>query len=225
MKCSPYTVHWTYDTWAMAHGTGSALTKHGADTWFLIVPDYAYGAALSRDTTEAVTKAGGKIIGSVKHPMNTSDYSSFLLQAQASKAKVIGLANAGADLINTIKQASEFGITKAGQSLASLLVFSSDVKALGLQAAQGLNLTEAFYWDQTDATREFSKRFAAKFNGKMPTMAQAGVYSSILHYLKAVSALKSKDSDKVMAKMKEGLDPRGWPRYPSNVPLRSQETI
>lgn len=203
VKCSPYTVHWTYDTWAMAHGTGTALTKHGADTWFLLVPDYAFGAALERDTTEAVTQAGGKVIGSVKHPMNTSDFSSFLLQAQASKAKVVGLASAGSDLINAIKQASEFGIAQAGQSLAGLLIFSSDVKALGLQAAQGLNLTEAFYWDQNDATRAFSKRFAANFSGKMPTMAQAGVYSSILHYLKAVSALKSKDSDKVMAKMKE----------------------
>jgi branched-chain amino acid transport system substrate-binding protein len=203
VKCSPYTVHWTYDTWALANGTGTALTKNGADTWFLLTADYAFGAALERDTTEAVTKAGGKVIGSVKHPLNTSDFSSFLLRAQASKAKVVALANAGSDMINAIKQASEFGITQGGQSLAGLLIFSSDVKALGLQAAQGLILTEAFYWDQTDATREFSKRFAAKFNGKMPTMAQAGVYSSILHYLKAVSALKSKDSDKVMAKMKE----------------------
>lgn len=203
VKCSPYTVHWTYDTWALANGTGSAMTKKGADTWFLLTADYAFGAALERDTVEAVTKAGGKVVGSVKHPMNTSDFSSFLLTAQASKAKVVALANAGSDMINAIKQASEFGITQGGQSLAGLLIFSSDVKALGLQAAQGLILTEAFYWDQTDATREFSKRFAAKFNGKMPTMAQAGVYSSILHYLKAVSALKSKDSDKVMAKMKE----------------------
>jgi branched-chain amino acid transport system substrate-binding protein len=203
VKCSPYTVHWTYDTWALANGTGTALTKAGADTWFLLTADYAFGAALERDTMEAVTKAGGKVIGSVKHPMNTSDFSSFLLRAQASKAKVIALADAGSDMINAIKQASEFGIVRGGQSLAGLLIFSSDVKALGLQAAQGLMLTEAFYWDQTDATREFSKRFAAKFNGKVPTMAQAGVYSVILHYLKAVSALKSKDSDKVMAKMKE----------------------
>jgi branched-chain amino acid transport system substrate-binding protein len=203
VKCSPYTVHWTYDTWALANGTGSALTKKGADTWFLLTADYAFGAALERDTVEAVTKAGGKVVGSVKHPMNSSDFSSFLLTAQASKAKVVALANAGSDMINAIKQAAEFGITQGGQSLAGLLIFSSDVKALGLQAAQGLMLTEAFYWDQTDATREFSKRFAAKFNGKVPTMAQAGVYSSILHYLKAVSALKSKDSDQVMAKMKE----------------------
>jgi len=201
--CSPYTVHWTYDTWALANGTGSAMTKKGADTWFLLTADYAFGAALERDTTEAVTKAGGKVVGSVKHPLNSSDFSSFLLRAQSSKAKVIALANAGADTINAIKQAAEFGITQGGQSLAGLLIFSSDVKALGLQAAQGLVLTEAFYWDQTDATRAFSKRFAEKFNGKMPTSAQAGVYSSVLHYLKAVAAANSKDSDAVMAKMKE----------------------
>jgi len=196
-------VHWTYDTWALANGTGSAMTKQGADSWFLLVADYAFGAALERDTSEAVTKAGGKVVGSVKHPLNSSDFSSFLLRAQASKAKVIALANAGSDTINAIKQAAEFGITQGGQALAGLLIFSSDVKALGLKAAQGLVLTEAFYWDQTDATRAFSKRFAEKFNGKMPTSAQAGVYSSVLHYLKAVAALKSKDSDKVMAKMKE----------------------
>lgn len=201
--CSPYTVHWTYDTWALANGTGSAMTKQGADSWFLLVADYAFGAALERDTSEAVAKAGGKVVGSVKHPLNSSDFSSFLLRAQASKAKVIALANAGSDTINAIKQAAEFGITQGGQALAGLLIFSSDVKALGLKAAQGLVLTEAFYWDQTDATRAFSKRFAEKFNGKMPTSAQAGVYSSVLHYLKAVAALKSKDSDKVMAKMKE----------------------
>jgi branched-chain amino acid transport system substrate-binding protein len=202
-SCSPYTVHWTYDTWALANGTGSAMTKQGADTWYMLVADYAFGAALERDTTEAVTKAGGKVVGSVKHPLNSSDFSSFLLRAQASKAKVVALANAGSDMINTIKQAAEFGLTQGGQSLAGLLIFSSDVKALGLQAAQGLVLTEAFYWDQTDATRAFSKRFAEKFNGKMPTSAQAGVYSSVLHYLKAVTAAKSKDSDAVMAKMKE----------------------
>ncbi|MBN8960126.1 MAG: ABC transporter substrate-binding protein [Rhizobiales bacterium] len=202
-SCSPYTVHWTYDTWALANGTGSAMTKQGADTWYMLVADYAFGAALERDTTEAVTKAGGKVVGSVKHPLNSSDFSSFLLRAQASKAKVVALANAGSDMINTIKQAAEFGLTQGGQSLAGLLIFSSDVKALGLQAAQGLVLTEAFYWDQTDATRAFSKRFAEKFNGKMPTSSQAGVYSSVLHYLKAVTAAKSKDSDAVMAKMKE----------------------
>ncbi|TDR94843.1 amino acid/amide ABC transporter substrate-binding protein (HAAT family) [Enterovirga rhinocerotis] len=202
-KCTANNVHWTYDTWALANGTGSAVTKAGGDSWFMLTADYAFGAALDRDTSEAVKKAGGKIVGSVKHPLSTADFSSFLLQAQASKAKVIGMANAGSDTINTIKQAAEFGITQSGQSLAGLLIFSSDVKSLGLQAAQGLKLTEAFYWDQTDATRAFSKRFAAAFGGKMPTSAQAGVYSSVLHYLKAVEALKDKDTTKVMAKMKE----------------------
>ena len=202
-KCTPNNVHWTYDTWALANGTGSAVTKGGGDTWFFLTADYAFGAALERDTGEAVKKAGGKILGGVKHPLSNADFSSFLLQAQGSKAKVIGLANAGADTINAIKQASEFGITQAGQSLAGLLIFSSDVKSLGLKAAQGLKLTEAFYWDQTDATRDFAKRFAAQFGGKMPTSAQAGVYSSVIHYLKAVEALKAKDTEKVMAKMKE----------------------
>ena len=202
-KCSPYTVHWTYDTWALANGTGTAMTKAGGNSWFFLAADYAFGAALERDTTAAIKKAGGTVVGAVKHPLNTSDFSSFLLQAQGSKAKVIALANAGSDSTNAIKQAAEFGITQGGQSLAGLLIFSSDVKSLGLKVAQGLVLTEAFYWDQTDATRAFSKKFAAKFNGKMPTSSQAGVYSSVLHYLKAVAAAKSKDSDVVMAKMKE----------------------
>ena len=202
-KCTPNNVHWTYDTWALANGTGTAMTKRGGDSWYFLTADYAFGSALERDTTDAVKKAGGKVLGAVKHPLSASDFSSFLLQAQGSKAKVIALANAGADTTNAIKQASEFGITQGGQALAGLLVFSSDVKALGLQAAQGLVLTEGFYWDQTDATREFSKRFAAKFGGKMPTSAQAGVYSSTLHYLKAVEATKSKDTAAVMAKMKE----------------------
>ncbi len=202
-KCTPNNVHWTYDTWALANGTGSAMTKKGGDSWFFLTADYAFGSALERDTTNAVKKAGGKVVGAVKHPLSAADFSSFLLQAQGSQAKVIGLANAGSDTINAIKQAAEFGITQGGQNLAGLLIFSSDVKALGLKAAQGLVLTEAFYWDQNDATREFSKRFAAKFGGKMPTSAQAGVYSSVLHYLKAVEATKSKDSTAVMAKMKE----------------------
>jgi branched-chain amino acid transport system substrate-binding protein len=201
-KCTANNVHWTYDTWALAHGTGSAMTKRGGDSWYFLTADYAFGAALERDTTEAVKQAGGKVLGSVKHPLSAADFSSYLLQAQGSKAKVIGLANAGADTTNAIKQASEFGITQGGQALAGLLVFSSDVKALGLKAAQGLVLTEAFYWDQNDDTREFSKRFAAKFGGKMPTSSQAGVYSSVLHYLKAVEATKSKDTASVMAKMK-----------------------
>ena len=202
-KCSPYTVHWTYDTWALANGTGTAMTKAGGTSWFFLAADYAFGTALERDTTAAVKKAGGTVLGTVKHPLNTPDFSSFLLQAQASKAKVIALANAGSDSTNAIKQASEFGITQGGQSLAGLLIFSSDVKSLGLKVAQGLVLTEAFYWDQTDATRDFSKKFAARFNGKMPTSSQAGVYSSVLHYLKAVAAAKSKDPDVVMAKMRE----------------------
>jgi len=178
------------------------MTKRGGDSWYFLTADYAFGAALERDTTEAVKQAGGKVMGSVKHPLSAADFSSYLLQAQGSKAKVIGLANAGADTTNAIKQASEFGITQGGQALAGLLVFSSDVKALGLKAAQGLVLTEAFYWDQNDDTREFSKRFAGKFGGKMPTSSQAGVYSSVLHYLKAVEATKSKDTAAVMAKMK-----------------------
>jgi branched-chain amino acid transport system substrate-binding protein len=202
-KCTPNNVHWTFDTWALANGTGSAMTKRGGDTWFFLTADYAFGAALERDTTEAVQKAGGKVLGSVKHPLSASDFSSFLLQAQGSKAKVIALANAGGDTTNAIKQASEFGITQGGQALAGLLVFSSDIKALGLKAAQGLVLTEGFYWDLNDQTRAFSKRFAAQFGGRMPTSSQAGVYSSVLHYLKAVDALKSKDTEKVMAKMKE----------------------
>src|SRR5918911_2081800 len=202
-QCSPNTVHWTYDTVMLANGTGGAMVKAGGDTWFFLTADYAFGHALERDTTAVVVKNGGKVVGSVKTPFPGTDFSSFLLQAQSSKAKVIGLANAGGDTINSIKQAGEFGITQAGQKLAGLLVFSSDVKALGLQTAQGLVLTESFYWDLNDETRAFSKRFGEKFGGKMPTMVQAGVYAGTLHYLKAVEALKDKDPGKVMAKMKE----------------------
>jgi branched-chain amino acid transport system substrate-binding protein len=202
-QCSPNTVHWTYDTVMLANGTGGAMVKAGGDTWFFLTADYAFGHALERDTSAVVVKNGGKVLGAVKTPFPGTDFSSFLLQAQASKAKVIGLANAGGDTINSIKQAGEFGITQAGQKLAGLLVFSSDVKALGLQTAQGLVLTESFYWDLNDQTREFSKRFAAKAGGKMPTMVQAGVYAGVLHYLKAVEALKGKDPQAVVAKMKE----------------------
>jgi len=201
-KCSPNTVHWTYDTWALANGTGSAITKQGGTPWFFIVADYAFGAALERDAAAAVKAAGGKVAGQVKHPLSATDFSSFLLQAQASGAKIVGLANAGGDLITAIKQASEFGITEAGQSLAGLLIFSSDVKAMGLQAAKGLLLTEAFYWDLNDQTREFSKKFGEKFSGKMPTSAQAGVYSSAMHYLNAIKDAKTKDSLKVMEQMR-----------------------
>jgi branched-chain amino acid transport system substrate-binding protein len=201
--CTPNTVHWSYDTWMLANGTGTALTKAGGDSWFFITADYAFGQALERDTTAAVTKAGGKVLGGVKAPLNNQDFSSFLLQAQASKAKVIGLANAGGDTTNSIKQAAEFGIVKGGQSLAGLLVFLTDIHALGLPTAQGLIFTETFYWDMNDQTRAFAKRFAAADKGIHPTMVHAGVYASILHYLKAVEALKSDDGTKVIAKMKE----------------------
>jgi branched-chain amino acid transport system substrate-binding protein len=201
--CSPNTIHWAYDTWMLANGTGTAITKNGGDTWFFLTADYAFGAALERDTTAAVTKAGGKVVGSVKVPLNTQDFSSFLLQAQASKAKIIGLANAGGDTTNSIKQAAEFGVVKGGQNLAGMLVFIQDVHALGLPTAQGLIYTETFYWDLNDQTRAFAKRFSALDKGIYPSMVHAGVYSSIRHYLKAVEALKSDDGTKVIAKMKE----------------------
>jgi branched-chain amino acid transport system substrate-binding protein len=200
--CSPNTVHWTYDTWMLANGTGSAIVKTGGDSWFFLTADYAFGHALERDTEAAVTKGGGKVLGKVRTPFPGSDFSSFLLQAQASKAKVIGLANAGGDTINSIKQASEFGITKGGQSLAGMLMFITDVNSLGLDTAQGLIFTTTFYWDMNDQTRAFAKRMAAANNGKQPTMVQAGVYASVLHYLKAVEAAKTDDGTKVVAQMK-----------------------
>ncbi len=201
--CTPNTIHWTYDTWSLANGTGSAVVKTGGNTWFFLTADYAFGHALERDTEAVVIKNGGKVLGKVRHPFPTSDFSSFLLQAQASKAKVIGLANAGADTINAIKQGAEFGIVKGGQQFAGLLVFLTDVHSLGLNIAQGLLLTESFYWDLNDDTRAFSKRFAKLHKGAMPTMGQAGVYSAVLHYLRAVEALKSDaPGDKVVAKMK-----------------------
>jgi len=198
--CSPNTIHWTYDTWMLAHGTGSAIVKQGGDTWFFITADYAFGHALERDTGDVVKAAGGKVLGDVKVPLNTQDFSSYLLQAQASKAKIIGLANAGGDTTNSIKQAAEFGIVRGGQKLAGLLVFLTDIHALGLQTAQGLIFTETFYWDLNDQTRAFSKRFTERDKGIHPTMVHAGVYSAVLHYLKAVEALKGA---KVVAKMKE----------------------
>jgi branched-chain amino acid transport system substrate-binding protein len=201
--CSPNTVHWAYDTWMLANGTGNAIVKTGGDTWFFITADYAFGLALERDTEAVVVQHGGKVLGKVRAPLNTQDFSSFLLQAQSSKAKIIGLANAGGDTINSIKQASEFGIVKGGQNLAGLLVFLSDVHGLGLDKAQGLIFTSSFYWDLNDGTRAFAKRFAAANNGKYPTMVHAGVYSAVLHYLKAVEALKGDDGGKVIAKMKE----------------------
>jgi branched-chain amino acid transport system substrate-binding protein len=203
-KCSPDTIHWTYDTWMLANGTGKALVKTGGDSWFFITADYAFGHALERDTTAVVQANGGKVLGSVNVPLNTSDFSSYLLQAQTSKAKIIGLANAGGDTINSIKQGSEFGITAGGQHFAGLLVFISDVNSLGLKTAQGLVLTATWYWDMTDANREWTKRWQAEHSGKFPTMVQAGVYSATLHYLKAVAALKSSSDGKaVIAKMKE----------------------
>jgi branched-chain amino acid transport system substrate-binding protein len=200
--CTPNTIHWTYDTWMLAHGTGTAIVKTGGDSWFFLTADYAFGHALEADTAEVVKANGGKVLGAVRHPLNTSDFSSFLLQAQSSKAKIIGLANAGGDTINSIKQAAEFGIVQGGQNLAGLLVFLSDVNSLGLNTAQGLILTETWYWDANDANRAFAKRIAEKNNGKYPTMVQAGVYSAVLHYLKAVEAMKSDgDGKAVVAKM------------------------
>jgi branched-chain amino acid transport system substrate-binding protein len=203
-KCTPNTVHWTYDTWMLANGTGKALVKTGGDTWFFLTSDYAFGHALERDTAAAVEANGGKVLGKVRHPLNTNDFSSFLLQAQASKAKVIGLANAGGDTINSIKQGAEFGIVRGGQKFAGLLVFASDVAALGLQTAQGLTLTETWYWDANDNNRAWTKRWQQERPGKVPTMVQAGVYSGVTHYLKAVAALNSAaDGKAIVDKMKQ----------------------
>jgi branched-chain amino acid transport system substrate-binding protein len=205
-QCSPNTIHWVYDTYMLANSTGQALVKAGGSTWFFLTADYAFGAALERDTTAVVVKAGGKVVGGVKHPLNTADFSSFLLQAQASKAKIIGMANAGGDTTNTIKQAAEFGIVSAGQKLAGLLLFITDVHSLGLKVAQGLNFTETFYWDLNDGTRAFSKRFSDRMKNKaQPSMVQAGVYSGLIHYFKALEAMGGNPHDgaKVVAKMKE----------------------
>jgi len=205
-QCSPNTVHWVYDTYMLANSTGQALVKAGGDTWFFLTADYAFGAALERDTTAVIVKSGGKVLGTVKHPLNSSDFSSFLLQAQASKAKIIGMANAGGDTTNTIKQASEFGIVAGGQKLAGLLLFITDVHSLGLKVAQGLNFTETFYWDLNDGTRAFSKRFSERTKNKaQPSMVQAGVYSGLIHYFKTLDAMGGNPHDgiKVVAKMKE----------------------
>ena len=206
IACTPNTVHWTYDTYALANGTGTAMTKAGGTTWFFLTADYAFGAALEHDTTVAIDAAGGQVIGRVRHPLNTPDFSSFLLQAQSSGANVIGLADAGGDTTTAIKQAAEFGVTDTGtQKLSALLLFISDVHALGLKAAHGLSLTGMFYWDTNDATRAFADRFAKRMkNGYKPNMVQAGVYSGVTHYLKAVAALGSAaDGAAVVAKMKE----------------------
>ncbi|MFS8035948.1 ABC transporter substrate-binding protein [Xanthobacter sp. AM11] len=202
-KCTANTIHWTYDTWANANGTGGAMVRQGGNSWFFIAVDQASGHAMERDTAALVKAAGGQVLGSVKHPLGTSDFSSFLLRAQASGAKVVGLASGGEDMINAIKQASEFGIVQGGQSIAGLFTFITDIHALGLKLAQGLVLTEAFYWDRDDASRAWSRRFAALHKGKMPTQVHAGVYSSIMHYLKAVEAAGTKDTKAVLAKMRE----------------------
>jgi branched-chain amino acid transport system substrate-binding protein len=204
--CTPNTISYTYDTYMLANGTGKALTKAGGDSWFFLTADYAFGHALERDTSNVVLNNGGKVLGGVKHPLNTSDFSSFLLQAQSSKAKVIGLANAGGDTTNSIKQAAEFGIVQGGQKLAALLLFITDVHALGLKTAQGLTFTESFYWDLNDQTREWSKRFQKLSpKGAMPSMTVAGNYAAVLHYLKTLEALGSNPHDgaKVVAKMKD----------------------
>jgi branched-chain amino acid transport system substrate-binding protein len=202
-QCSPYGIHFTYDTYALAHGTGSALTKAGGDTWFFIDADYAFGYALERDTTNAVKQAGGKVLGSVKAPLGTADFSSYLMQAQASGAKVIGFANAGTDLQNCIKQASEFGLTKSGARVATLLMQISDVNSLSQRVCEGLVYTDSFYWDMTDKTRAWSKRWSARMDGMVPGMLHAGSYAAALHWLKAVKAVGSTDADAVVAKMKE----------------------
>ena len=201
--CEPTTVHWTYDTWMLAHGTGSAVVKRGGDTWFFLTADYAFGHSLESETAAVVKAAGGKVLGNVRAPLGTQDFSSFLLQAQASKAKIIGLANAAGDTINSIKQASEFGITKGNQKLAALLIALTDVHSLGLPTSQGLLLTNAFYWDLNDGTRAWAKRFAAGHGGSYPTQIQAGVYAAIVHYLKAVQAADSDDGLTAVNKMKE----------------------
>jgi branched-chain amino acid transport system substrate-binding protein len=200
-SCSPYTVHWTYDTYAMSVGTAAAVVKAGGDTWYFLSADYAFGQALERDATQVIEANGGKVLGAAKHPLSAPDFSSFILQAQASKAKVIGLANGGQDTSNSIKQAAEFGVGKDGQKVAALLAFLSDIKSIGLPLAQGLYLTEAFYWDLNEQTRAWSERFY-KRNGVMPTMTQAGTYGAITHYLQAVKSVGSKDSDKVMSQMR-----------------------
>ncbi len=228
-------IHWTYDTYALANGTGKAMTKAGGDSWFFVTADYAFGKALERDTTAVVLANGGKVVGDVMAPLNNADFSSQLLQAQASKAKVIGLANAGADAANSIKQASEFGVTQSGQKLAALLIFLSDVHAIGLNTAQGLEFTDTYYWDMNDQTRAFADRFSKRSkNGSKPTMVPAGVYSSVVHYLKAVEALgATADGAAVVAKMKamptedqafgKGYIRAGRPQDPSGLSAAGQE--
>ena len=200
--CSPTGAHWVYDTYALAHVTGDALVKNGGETWFFVTADYAFGKSMEDEATKVIKAAGGKVLGDVRHPLSTQDFSSFMLQAQASKAKIIGLANAGMDTVNAIKQAGEFGLVQGGQRVAALLIFESDVQSLGLKTAQGLVLTTAFYWDQNDETRAWTKRFRTK-RDKLPNLTTAGVYSATAHYLKAVAAAGTDDPKAVMAKMHE----------------------
>jgi branched-chain amino acid transport system substrate-binding protein len=220
--CSPFGLHWTYDTYALASGTAAAVTKEGGKSWFFLTTDYAFGHALARDASEVVKRLGGTVAGEVRHPLNSPDFSSFVLQAQGSKAQVVGLANGSGDTINSIKQAREFGLTQSGQKLAALLLFISDVHAIGLEAAQGVMLTEAFYWDQTDETRAFSNRFAERFNGRKPSMLQAGDYTAVTHYLRAIEKAGTDDAAAVMASMKalpisDFMTKRGWVREDGRV--------
>jgi len=201
VACSPNTVHWTYDTYSLSNVAGKAMVQRGEDTWFFVTADYAFGMALERDAANVVKESGGKVLGDVRHPLNSSDFSSFLLQAQASKSKVIALANAGGDTTNALKQAAEFGITQGGQKMIALLQEITDTHALGIKATQGLIVTDAFYWDMNDETRAFSKRFNEKV-GHMPTMIQAGLYSATMHYLKAIDAIGTDEAPKVMAQMR-----------------------
>jgi branched-chain amino acid transport system substrate-binding protein len=221
--CSPHGFQWTYDTYALGHGTGGTIVNQGGNSWFFITANYAFGHALQRDTSDAVNAAGGRVLGSVKVPQNTHDFSSFLLQAKVSKAKVIGLANAGGDTVNSIRQASEFGIVAGGQKLAGLFVFITDVHSLGLKVAQGLTITSAWYWDRDDASRAFANRFMAKNpNGLPPTYTQAGVYSAVTHYLKAIKAAGTDDTDKVAAHMRalrvnDFMTKDGWIRQDGRI--------
>ncbi len=201
-SCSPYTVHWTYDTYSNAQTVGKAIVKQGGDSWFFVTVDYAFGHAIEKDVSGVVTGAGGKVVGQVRHPLNSPDFSSYLLQAQQSKAKIIGMANGGGDTINLIKQAGEFGIVAGGQKLAGIVMFISDIHSLGLKTAQGLTITEGYYWDKDDLSREFGKKFFARMN-RMPTMNQASTYSATMHYLKAVRAAGTRDTKPVLAKMRE----------------------
>jgi branched-chain amino acid transport system substrate-binding protein len=200
-QCSPNTVHWTYDTYALSNVAGKAMVQRGEDTWYFVTADYAFGQALERDASNVVKASGGKVIGAVRHPLNSSDFSSFLLQAQASKAKVVALANAGGDTTNALKQASEFGLTAGGQKMIALLQEITDTHSLGIKATQGLIVTDAFYWDRDDETRKFSKRFNDRV-GHMPTMIQAGLYSATMHYLKAIEAIGTDEAPKVMEQMR-----------------------